>query len=177
MQTNDIEAQLSYAYLHAVASAAGFVCRCATQLEDAEGIDAVITAYFEPAINYRTQITINIQLKATIAVPANDGALLSYFLPGVRRYDKLRADHREPVRLMVVLFLPRDPKEWLSSTPDQLILRKAAYWVSLRHAPPTPNDTGCTVKIPVSQLFTPAELKALVQKLAAGTQLPEYLIP
>jgi hypothetical protein len=177
MQANDVEAQLSYAYLHAVASAAGFNCRVGNQIEDAEGIDAVITAYFEPAINYRTQITINVQLKATIQTPANDGAFLSYFIQGVRRYDKLRADHKEPIRLIIVLFLPREREAWLTAAPEQLILQKAAYWASLRHAPPTANDTGCTVKIPVSQILTPASLIDLVQNLAAGTQIPEYLVP
>lgn len=38
----DIEARLSYAYLHAVASHAGYVCRPAIPEEDKEGIDAVV---------------------------------------------------------------------------------------------------------------------------------------
>ena len=41
----DIESRLSYAYLHAVVSHAGMVCRPATPDEDKEGIDAVVTAY------------------------------------------------------------------------------------------------------------------------------------
>ena len=86
----DIESRLSYAYLHAVMSHAGFICRPAIPDEDKEGIDAVVTAYGSFPGAWRTQITINVQLKATVGVPADDGTHLSYFVQGIRRYDKLR---------------------------------------------------------------------------------------
>jgi len=112
----DIESRLSYAYLHAVVSHAGFVCRPAVFDEDKEGIDAVVTAYGTFPGTYKTQVTINIQLKATISEPTDDGTHLSYFIQGIKRYDVLRADHREPVRLLVVLFLPKNHADWLECT-------------------------------------------------------------
>lgn len=177
MNQQDIEAQLSYAYLHAVASHAGFVCRSATSEEDKEGIDAIVTAYGNFAGTWRTQVTINIQLKATVKQPTDDGEYLSYFVQGIRRYDKLREDHREPVRLLVALFLPENHADWLTCTEGQLILKRCAYWASIRNAPSSDNDSGKTVKIPKDQILKPDSLKALVNRLALGIDLPCYLVP
>lgn len=173
----DIEARISYAYLHAVASHAGYVCRPATPDEDKEGIDAVVTAYGTFPGTWRTQVTINIQLKATVKQPTDDGTHLSYFVPGIRRYDKLRDDHREPVRLLVVLFLPREHPEWLECTEDQLVLKRCAYWASIRNADASDNDSGKTVKIPKDQILKPENLKTLVNRLAHGDDIPTYLVP
>ena len=173
----DTESRLSYAYLHAVASHAGFVCRPATPDEDKEGIDAVLTAYGAFPGTWRTQITINVQLKATVGVPADDGAHLSYFVQGIRRYDKLREDHREPVRILVVLFLPPQHADWLSCSEHELIMKRCAYWASLRNAPASDNDTGKTVKIPKDQILKPENLKTLVARLAPGNNIPSYLVP
>lgn len=173
----DIEAQLSYAYLHAVASHAGFLCRVATAAEDKEGIDAVVTAHGQFLGTWRTQVTINVQLKATTKQPADDGTHLSYFIQKIRRYDELRKDHREPVRILVVLFLPPQPADWLTCSEEQLVLKRCAYWASLRNAPASDNDSGKTVKLPKQQLLNPENLKALVARLALGTDLPSYLAP
>ena len=173
----DIESRLSYAYLHAVASHAGLLCRHATTDEDKEGIDAVVTAYGRFPGTYRTQVTINIQLKATVKAPRDDGASLSYFMPGIRRYDKLREDHREPVRLLVVLFLPEKHAEWVDCTEEQLIFKRCAYWVSIRNGPPSDNNSGKTVKIPKEQMLKGENLKLLVERLAIGNDIPSYLVP
>ena len=173
----DIEARLSYAYLHAVASHAGFVCRPATPDEDKEGIDAVVSAYGAFAVTWRTQVTMNVQLKATVKTPTDDGTQLSYFVQGIRRYDKLREDHREPVRLLVVLFLPPLHADWLICTEAQLVLKRCAYWASVRNAPAADNDTGKTVRIPKEQILRPENLQALVQRLALGNDIPCYIAP
>lgn len=175
--SQDIESRLSYAYLHAVASHAGCFCRPAFPDEDKEGIDAVITHYGAIEGTWRTQVTINVQLKATIKVPADNGNHLSYFIQGIRRYDRLREDHREPVRLLVVLFLPEKHPDWIEWSEERLLLKRCAYWLSLRNAPQVPNETGATVKIPKDQSFGPDALKRLVQRLALGEDIPEYIAP
>ena len=40
LSTQDIESELSYAYIHAVAAFAGMNCVCANRVEDGNGIDA-----------------------------------------------------------------------------------------------------------------------------------------
>lgn len=117
----NIESELSYAYIHAVASKAGMSCRQAGRHEDNNGIDAGVTAW-APFDNggYLTEVDIKVQLKATVNIPADDGTYLSYFVRGVSRYDDLRADTVEVTRILVVLFLPADAATWLGQTEDEL---------------------------------------------------------
>jgi len=170
----NIESELSYAYLHAVASHAGMACSVGNRHEDNNGIDATLTGW-GPFTNggYLTEVTIKVQLKATIAVPADDGTNLSYFIHGVNRYDDLRTETVTNARILVVLFLPADAQEWLNHSPDQLILRRCAYWQSLRCAPTTVNGSGATVKLPKAQMFNPQALKDLAAQLS-HSRFPLY---
>jgi len=163
----NIESELSYAYLHAVASKAGMACSVGSRHEDNNGIDARLTAW-GPFNNggYLTEVDIKVQLKATVAVPADDGANLSYFLTGVSRYNDLRAATVDAARLLVVLFLPANAQEWLNQSEDELALRKGAYWQSLRGGPATTNGTGATVYLPKAQMFTPQSLTELAARLS-----------
>jgi hypothetical protein len=163
----NIESELSYAYLHAVASKAGMACSVASRHEDNNGIDATLTAW-APFDNggYLTEVDIKVQLKATVGIPADDGTRLSYFLSGVSRYDDLRTETVDAARILVVLFLPADAQEWLSHTAQELAMRRCAYWQSLRGAPPTTNTSGETVYLPRAQMFTPQALITLAARLS-----------
>lgn len=170
----NIESELSYAYLHAVASHAGVACSVGSRHEDNNGIDATLTAW-GPFANggYLTEVTIKVQLKATIAVPADDGIAFSYFLNGVNRYDDLRTETVSSARILIVLFLPADAQEWLNHSADQLALRRCAYWQSLRGAPQTSNRSGATVKLPKNQMFNAQALNDLATRLSRP-DFPRY---
>ncbi|WP_428268389.1 DUF4365 domain-containing protein [Haliangium sp.] len=174
LSENDIEAELSYAYLYAVASRAGMACSVAGRYEDNAGIDAKLTAWGPfPDGGYLQEVDIKIQLKATVARPADDGRYLSYFLKGVGRYDDLRTETQAIPRILVVLFLPEVSEQWLSLTHEQLILRRCAYWVSLRGAPAADTSSGVTVKLPKAQMFDPAALTHLAV-LCSRREFPRY---
>ena len=174
LSSQDIEAELSYAYLHAVASKAGMSCRISGRHEDNNGVDATLTAWGPFAGGgYLTEIDIKVQLKATIKKPADDGEAFSFFLRGVTRYDDLRIQAVDIARILVILFLPEDPQDWLSQTEDLLTLRKCAYWQSLRGAPITTNDTGATVYLPKAQVFSPEALTNLATRLSRR-DFPNY---
>ena len=163
----NIESELSYAYLHAVASKAGMACSVGSRHEDNNGVDATLTAW-APFHNggYLTEVDIKVQLKATIAVPADDGTSLSYFLRGVNRYNDLRTATVDAARILVVMFLPADAQEWLNHSEDELALRKGAYWQSLREAPAAATGSGTTVYLPKAQMFTPEALTDLAARLS-----------
>lgn len=169
LTSQDVEAELSYAYVHAVASAAGMGCEGSTRVQDANGIDAKITAWgpFQGG-GYQTEVDLKIQLKATKKTPIDDGQSLSYFVAGKKRYNDLTKDTLAAQRLLVVLFLPQKEEDWLHHGVEHLILRQCCYWVSLRGAPQTTNETGETVKIPKSQRFGPNELREIVRTLSHG---------
>ena len=170
----NIESELSYAYLHAIASHAGMSCHVASSHEDDNGIDAVVTAWgpFQNGGAY-SEVDLKVQLKATITTPAEDGDNLSYFLKGVDRYNDLRAETIAIPRILVVLFLPSNIEEWLEHTSQHLALRRCAYWQSLRGAPPTSNRSGATIKLPVDQEFNARALKDLAARLSRR-DIPRY---
>jgi len=170
----NIEAELSYAYLHAVAAHAGMTCHLSNSHQDDNGIDAVLTAWgpFENGGEY-SEIDIKVQLKATIHTPAESDRYLSYFLKGVERYNDLRAETTAIPRILVVLFLPSNLEEWLEHTTQQLALRRCAYWESLRGAPKTSNATGTTIRLPTDQFFNARALKGLAARLSRR-DIPRY---
>ena len=164
---NDIESELSYAYLHAVASNAGASCLVATRSLDGNGIDAIITGWGPyPNGGYLEEITIHVQLKATIGVPIEKNGHFSYFLKEIKQYNDLRAYTVSVPRILVVLFLPTNAAEWLNISPSELILKKCAYWTSLRGAADPTNKTGETVYLPISQIMNSNNLLEIFAKLS-----------
>ena len=167
----NIESELSYAYLHAVAAHAGMACKVGVRHEDNNGIDATVTAWgpFEGG-GYLSEVTLNVQLKATISEPVSEGGHFPYFLRGARAYDDLRTETVAVPRVLVVLFLPADAAMWLEHSSRQLALRRCAYWQSLRGAAGTSNESGVTVKLPTTQEFNAQALKGLMSRLS----IPDY---
>ncbi len=110
--------------------------------------------------------SIGLQLKATINLgQAKDGA---YRFPLKRRnYDLLRIATQVP-RLLIVLDLPPTEEEWLTVTPENLILRRTAYWASLAGAPETDNATSVTVSIDIARRLDTEALRALMEQSRKG---------
>jgi len=173
LSNNDIEAELSYAYLHAVASRAGVGCKIGSRHDDNAGIDAELTGW-GPFTGYREEIDIKVQLKATVRPKAESQAgYWTYSLAGIHRYNDLRSETISTPRILVVLFLPENAAEWLSLDDNALTLRECAYWVSLRGAKQSSNISAQTVFIPKHQRFDPNGLHNLMDKLSSN-QIPQY---
>jgi len=171
LDDKDIESELSYAYLHAVASAVGVNCVCTNRHIDNRGIDATLTCWKRFDGSYKDEIDLKIQLKATIKKPSDSGEHYSYFFKGTKQYDFLRKETIGQHRLLVVLFLPSNQEEWLNVNSKQLILKNAAYWVSLRGAEASSNDTGKTVYFPKKQVLTPDNLLGIFEYLSKNEPL------
>jgi hypothetical protein len=171
---NNIESELSYAYLHAVASYCGAAVSEANRHEDNAGVDAKITAWgpFENG-GYIQEVDLKVQLKATIKQPTIANGQLSYQLVGIDRYNDLRAETTATPRILVVLFLPDKKEDWLKASADSLALRRCAYWVSLRGASETQNKTSVTVYLPEVQTFHPEALGQLLSQLS-NRNYPTY---
>lgn len=174
----DIESELSYAYLHAVAAQAGASCISSNRLEDNAGIDASLTIFgpFTGA-KFLKEVDLKVQLKATIKKPAETDNHFSYAFSGIKQYDNLRSTEAYSTpRILAVLFLPPDKDDWLECGLDGLILRKCCYWVSLRGAPSSTNTTSQTIHIPKSQALNPLGLRSLGEQIALR-KLPNYTLP
>lgn len=174
LSLKNIESELSYAYLHAIASHAGAGCVVAGRHDDNAGVDATITAWGPfPDGGYRTEVDLKVQLKATIKQPIEVNGCFAYSLGGIARYDDLRSDALSTPRILIVLFLPDDPDQWISHSDDALSLHRCAYWVSLRGAKPSDNKTAQTIYIPKTQRFDVLGLRSLFSSISKS-EIPKY---
>ena len=175
MTSQNIESELSYAYLHAVCSKAGLSCKQGDRHDDGAGVDSEIIYRGELEHPYFREVHLNIQLKSTTAQPAEIDGCFSYFFQGVKRYYKLRTNDSSIYKILVVLFLPDNPDEWLTCSADELVMKKAAYWVNLYGAPPVDTTSGTTIYIPKTNILTPQSLIELVN-LAVNKNIPAYAL-
>ena len=73
-------------------------------------------------------------MKATSDPPKLIGERFSFWLEA-KNYDEVRDTNVPGPQLLVVLYLPANPAEWLTCSEESLIARKCAYWLSLYGAP------------------------------------------
>ncbi len=158
LSDDDVESGLSIAYVHAIAAQAGYACG-EPPGPDRDSVDIQIAA------SGAMRPKIDLQLKASIRL-AGSGAEFRYPLK-VKNYDDLRIETQTP-RLLVVLDLPRERESWLAVSVEELIIRRAAYWVSLHGSPETENLTSVTVSIPKMNIFDVATLVGLMEQSRQG---------
>jgi len=148
--------QFSIAYVHAICSVAGF--SCAKPSVDDQSIDLDIKASNRPFSQ------IGVQIKSTANIEYVKSDHINFPLP-IKNYNDLRGDDVAIPRYLICLVLPDDnPEQWINQTPEQLLMLKCAYWVSLRDCMETDNTANVTVKIPLGNTFTPEALKSLIHK-------------
>lgn len=155
----DREEGISRAYVYAVASFAGYTI--SEENFDRDGVDLRIHAggIGSPSIA--------VQLKATINLrgPLENGDY-RYDLP-MGNYENLIGLYQVP-RYLVVLALPRDANRWLSSSEDELVLRRCAYWVSLEDEEEKANQRTVAVSVPPSNRFDAEALRELIEQSRQG---------
>ena len=85
----------------------------------------------------------------------------------VPMYELLRAEAQIPC-LLVVLVLPEDESLWLSQSVEELIVRRCAFWYSLRGASPTTATSKVRIHIPLTQVFSVDALRSFVHRAVRG---------
>lgn len=167
MTVENMKAELSYAYLHAVASHAGFACTYTGRHADNAGVDADVSAYGQLATDsILTDFKLEVQLKATAKqrrVTKKHPGHYSFSLD-VSHYNKLRKTTTGSQRILVVLYLPKKRNHWLSHSADSLVTRRCAYWVSLRGAQDTANAANQTIYIPKTNVLSVDALADIMVK-------------
>lgn len=159
LHEDDVESALSIAYVHAVAAHAGYTCG-EPPGPDRDSIDIQIAAggHMRPKIDF--------QLKSTVKLI---GSTTHYSYPlKLKNYNDLRAATQTP-RALVVLDLPPNKADWLNITAAELVIKRAAYWVSLAGMDDTSNTTSVTIQIPKSNIFDVNALRTMMEKSRKGT--------
>ena len=141
LSDNYRESELSYAYLHALAAICGYTCQKGPD-PDVDSVDAIIGA--------KRGLSLHVQLKATSSPTIRDDGL--HFRLSRKNYDDIRSAFTPTI--LVVLELPQDPGGWLECDAEGLIMRRCAWWKSLKGFPQI--ETGSRVIImPESQKLDP----------------------
>ncbi|MDD9995190.1 MAG: DUF4365 domain-containing protein, partial [Dehalococcoidia bacterium] len=132
------------AYVRALAARAGF--STSVPEPDRDSIDLRVMAHG------RRRPALDLQLKATTHLPEGRSGFLPFRL-SIKNYGDLCMETQTP-RLLVLLELPKDESRWMTVTPEELILRRRAYWLSLQHGHqgPTGQQT-VTVHVPEVNVF------------------------
>lgn len=154
-----VEEALSCVYARAVAARAGY--DVATLGADLDSVDLKIQASgsMRPALD--------LQLKATVNLSEPRDGYVSFPLP-LKNYNDLRIDTQTP-RLLVVLDLPKDDQRWMEVTGEELVLRRRAYWMSLKGKEETSNTSTVSVRIPATNLFNVESLRRLMDQSRTGS--------
>lgn len=157
------EEEFSYAFIGAIATAAGYAVKLAGRTEDVAGKDLEIVAPSVTGKSYTSPV-LDAQVKCTIDSTIIKENHVHYSLP-IKNYNYLIANPLVP-RLLIVVIIPRDLDKWLDASESQTILQKCVYWISLKGQLPKKNTTTITIPIPRSNLLTPKSLKDIMQRIA-----------
>jgi hypothetical protein len=154
---------LSRAYVRAIAARAGVICGTT---ENDLGFDMLLRAVVVHDQQFwDSGPQIDIQLKSTTRAEFREAEVL-YDLD-VRTYNLLRQEANR-ARLLVLLVLPDDEALWLSQSVDELILRRCAFWMSLRGWAATTNQTTVRIPIPHENVFSAGALQRLMAEANGG---------
>lgn len=158
---------LSRAYVRAVIAKAGFNFG---KTDFDYGIDGTIKDVINRNGRYVDScFGINFQLKSSCDVIFENG-LVIYDLES-KNYNDLVAESSTLPNILILLALPPNSDEWLEVTAEQLVMRKCAWWCSLEGQDPTTNQTTKRITIPDCQIFSPAALVDLMEKVKGGEKL------
>ncbi len=156
--------EISKAYLHAVAAKCGFAV--AGWSQDHGCLDATVGAAATVGSGHLVRPKVDIQLKATHRKDVEYDEYVSWTLD-IDHYDRLRAPAQAP-HLLVVLLLPDDVEQSVEHSIEQLVLRRCAYWVTMTGMEPVRSQKSKTVRLPKSQVFSPAALTGILETVSRG---------
>ena len=71
-------------------------------------------------------------------------------------------------RVLILLVLDQDDAKWLTTNDKALVLRRCAWWTSLRGQAPVDGDGRTRIQIPRAQRFDVAALHAMMQTVQSG---------
>jgi hypothetical protein len=153
--------QFSNAFLLSVAAVAG--CSVSKPSVDDDSIDWTISNRLPK------KPKLDVQLKCT-AIDHPIGSSISYALTAKNYADLIPTDLIAP-RILVVVVVPVDIKDWLEASERQLILRRCGYWCCLAGEPQSSNTTSVSVHIPAANKFSVESLSELMHKISRGEAL------
>jgi uncharacterized protein DUF4365 len=165
MHIDQRKEQYSFAYVRAVAAAAGYTVD--ERSVDDDSVDLQISS--RSKLGTVKSPKVELQAKC-LGDGTFDGDHFGYQLK-LKNYDDLRDTEVQVPRILVVVRAPIDDGQWLDGDDEGVILRHCGYWCSIRGLPPyagnakKPEDAKVTVQLPRIQRFDVAGLRAMMERV------------
>ena len=172
MTEQHIQEQLSRAFVKAIAANAGIILR---EYDLDYGLDGKFADvdYEEDDYGHKryseTGFGIDFQLKATTNIISKDGFLI-YDLESKNYNDLVKTNIGTP-RILIIYSMPENRSLWIETTENEMIMRKCAWWCSLKGQPKTKNRETQRIKIPRDNLLTTEKLVKLIHLAKDGEDL------
>lgn len=164
----DISAQkeaFSRALVSAVAAQAGYGIYLGPTPDD-DSVDLCIASK-NKAGRVRSP-RLDVQLKCTSEYISTGTDFLSFRLK-LKNYNDLRLKDCQVPRILVVVYAPENISEWLQfNAPENIILRRSAFWVTLEGFPESENETTVSIKISRRNVFDASALSEIMNRISAG---------
>lgn len=151
--------QFAKAFVLAVAALAG--CSAAEPAPDVDDIDWTLSCRLRPR-----RPKLDLQVKSWTRDTGTPEAL--HYPLQRKNYDGLVLTNLLIPRFLVLVLVPPQPDDWLSVSPEQLVLRRCAFWCSLAGQPESENISTVTVQVPRANLFDVAAVTRLMQVINEG---------
>lgn len=162
--TQHIEEDLSKAYVLAVGAKAGL------NVKFTEGHDYTVDGSLHEVSSlngklHESGISFDFQLKASKNCSFDGASVVYDFDAETYNFLCSRANskHTTPI-ILLLLVLPNDETEWLSVTTNQMILKKACYWMKI-DGNFTENQSSKRILIPQEHLFDPSAAQSLIDQI------------
>jgi hypothetical protein len=160
--------EISYAYINAIAAAAGYSATVKNRFMDHAGIDLSIEVPGE-ILDCLSPI-IDAQVKCTSRNIINN-EYISYSIDK-RTYDRLRHSNPTKPQILIVVLVPRNVLSWLCHgkclSRVSTLIRASAYWESIKGKPPIQTESK-TIRVPLEQKLTSQSLQDLMLRAAGKT--------
>ena len=162
---NHIREGLSRAFILAVAHRAGLSCSLANF---DYGVDGTLNEIqIKDKRHFESGFCIDFQAKASGEAEIGASEVV-YDLEAQAYNDLVNTDRGGKPFILIVLALPADRSQWLEVTADALLLRRCAFWISLRGQSPTTNSSTQRIKIPRANVFDVNAVRTLMERHKAG---------
>lgn len=159
--------QLQFAYLYAVASAAG--CTITPVTRDTFAKDALITRPNGPGLE---EVSIYAQLKSTTTTkPDPSNGSFSYVFKRRRYMEDLALPGRTIKVILLVMAVHPHQEQWASACHDHLTVQHCCYWKSLESETVPAGVESPTTKIPTANIFDAGALSAILDRVERGETL------
>ncbi len=158
MDLSQRKEQFSHAYVHAVATVAGY--GLFKHEVDDDSIDLGIASSNDYQLP--THPRLELQLKCTSSDVIRGENIV--FRLKRKNYDDLRLTNLSIPRILVVVRAPDNESEWVRQSEEELVLRGCAYWTSLHDLEDTRNRRSISIYLPRKNVFSVEGLHGLMRR-------------